>query len=115
MGTAQEQAQPSAMDAARGKGKGDQPAGPGAEDDVWDEERIEQALKVSKEMHIQVGCSPRPAIEQRALADSLISGFGSAKHNTATLRASHHRAAITYVISLLFGLPRSLWALGSRG
>jgi hypothetical protein len=53
MGAAQEQSQPIAMDA--GQGKGPQTAGPDVEEDTWDEERIEEALKVSKEMHIQVG------------------------------------------------------------
>lgn len=32
-----------------------QPAAPGNGEDVWDEERIEEALKTLKEMHIQVG------------------------------------------------------------
>ena len=64
IGSAQEQAQPSTMVAEQGKGN--QPAGPGAEDDVWDEERIEEALKVSKEMHIQVGYSS-PLLLSRGL------------------------------------------------
>lgn len=34
--------------------KEDLSAGQGAEEETWDEERIQQALKVSKEMHIQV-------------------------------------------------------------
>jgi hypothetical protein len=51
MEKAQEKPQLSATDV--GSGKGDQPA-PNAEEDVWDEERIEQGLKIAKEMHIQV-------------------------------------------------------------
>jgi hypothetical protein len=53
MGPVHEQSQQSAADAS--PGKTEQPPGPDAEEDAWDEVRIEQALKVSKEMHIQVG------------------------------------------------------------
>jgi hypothetical protein len=51
MVSAQEQAQAAAKDAKR---KGEQPPGSGTDEEPWDEERIEQALKISKEMHIQV-------------------------------------------------------------
>lgn len=52
MSSAQEKAQVAAKGTDR---KGQQPRGSGSTDeDPWDEERIEQALKVSKEMHIQV-------------------------------------------------------------
>jgi hypothetical protein len=55
MGPVHEQLQQSASDV--NLGKTEQPPGPEAEEDTWDEERIEQALKLSKEMHIQVGYS----------------------------------------------------------
>lgn len=53
MAAPQEQSEQSATEA--NPGKSEQTAGSDAEEDIWDEERIEQALKVSKEMHIQVG------------------------------------------------------------
>lgn len=52
MASPQEQSEQSATEA--NPGKSEQTAGSDAEEDIWDEERIEQALKVSKEMHIQV-------------------------------------------------------------
>ena len=52
MAAPQEQSQQSDPDTNPGKSE---PAGSDTEEDNWDEERIEQALKVSKEMHIQVG------------------------------------------------------------
>lgn len=60
MASAQEQTQPSAANA--GTEKGEQPAAP-AEEEVWDEERIEQSLKITKEMHIQVHDCGTPILQ----------------------------------------------------
>jgi hypothetical protein len=46
---------PEPSTAQAGTGKGEQSSAQNAEADIWDEERMEQALKISKEMHIQVG------------------------------------------------------------
>lgn len=52
MAPTKKQSKPPAMNAETRKGE--QPAAAPTEEEVWDEELIEQALKVSKEMHIQV-------------------------------------------------------------
>src|SRR3978361_188967 len=90
------------QDESKGPGNGDaategplQSVGSGDVEEVWDEDRIEKALKSLKEMHIQVSLC-RLSILTVDIRLRLGSATGFADYHPTTHRASSYQAAITY-------------------
>jgi hypothetical protein len=83
---------------------GQQPEAPNAGEDVWDEERIEKALKTLKEMHIQVSTLTNFSAYERYLLIICVAQRPTNYHTT-THCAALRQAAITYVV---FSVPSCL-------
>jgi hypothetical protein len=68
-------------------------------EDVWDEQRIEDALKILKEMHIQVSSCDYLSRSLKPDVNQFEPVTRSTKHDTKTHCTSNHQATITYVLS----------------
>ena len=72
-----------------------QPAGSSNGEDVWDEQRIEEALKTLKEMHIQVNSMARRSLQLSVWLTLHLVAKSSNYHSEADC-ASDHQATLTY-------------------